>query len=432
MGVYYERARLLFRQGRHEQAARELREELAEMPHDGQTHAFLGRCLARLDRLADALAEGEEGVRLAPDLPYAHYMLSLTYTDAGRPKEAEAAVNESLRLDPRNPEQLAWLSWLQLQRGDRPAALATADQGLAIDPQHVGCLNRRGYILRWTGDWKGAEVAVRAALAQAPEDGYTHANLGWTLWSKGHALAGSPGYFQPFRVARRREMGEAFDHFREALRFDPTSDWARTGLSEILLLRSRSLVRWLTVVLGAAVFCLLFLLASNVQIPAGDGLIFGVLLTGFGILAVADADGPVYLAARRDPVATAVLSAPRRRAAGAAAVCLVVAVGSGVTALFTPPPAAFGVMFLALALVRPLTVACEAAPVWPQRLMNTYAVAFAGIGLLLTAYLAVADAPSQVLAATVLALGGMLASRRSSGVARALEKRFAKRPGALA
>ena len=63
MGVHYERARVLSMQGRYELAERELREELAENPHYGQAHAFLGRCLAQQKRLPEALAEGEEGVR---------------------------------------------------------------------------------------------------------------------------------------------------------------------------------------------------------------------------------------------------------------------------------------------------------------------------------------------------------------------------------
>ena len=389
--------------------------------------AVAWRCLIRLP---EALSEGEEGVRLAPDLPYAHYMLSLTYIDAGRMQEAEEAVAEALRLDPRNPEQLSWLAWLQFQRGDRPAALATADQGLAIDPQHVGCLNRRGYFLRWTGDWKGAEVAVRAALAQAPEDGYTHANLAWTLWSKGHAQAGSPGYFQPFRAARRPEMGEALDHFREALRFDPGSDWARTGLSEILLLRGRSVFRSLMIVVGAVVLSLLLFLIyldTATRHIGGDRRVLGMLLAGLGVFSVAWADGPVYLAARSRRLAAAVLSPARRRAADCAAACLTVAVVAGAAALCTSSVAAFALMFLSLALVRPLAVTCETAPGWPQRLMIAYACAFTGAGLLLTAHLARVGDLSQ--ASGILIAGGLLASLRSPGVARALEKHFAKRPG---
>ena len=50
MGAHYQRACLLFNQGRYELAERELREELAENPHYGRAHAFLGRCLAQQKR----------------------------------------------------------------------------------------------------------------------------------------------------------------------------------------------------------------------------------------------------------------------------------------------------------------------------------------------------------------------------------------------
>ena len=50
---------------------RELREDLAENPHNGQAHAFLGRCLAQQKRLKEAVEAGEEGVHLAPHLAYA-------------------------------------------------------------------------------------------------------------------------------------------------------------------------------------------------------------------------------------------------------------------------------------------------------------------------------------------------------------------------
>src|SRR5690606_21011372 len=47
----------------------------------------------------------------------------------------------------------------------------------------------------------------------------SHANMGWTLLHQG----------QPRRAA---------EHFREALRLDPTSDWARSGIVEAMKARS--------------------------------------------------------------------------------------------------------------------------------------------------------------------------------------------------
>ena len=49
---------------------------LAENPHNGQAHAFLGRCLAQQKKLKEAVAECEEGEsRVGRDIrAYAHHM----------------------------------------------------------------------------------------------------------------------------------------------------------------------------------------------------------------------------------------------------------------------------------------------------------------------------------------------------------------------
>lgn len=46
------------------------------------------------------------------------------------------------------------------------------------------------------------------ALARNPDDGFSHANQGWTFLDQGRRL-------------------EAMNHFRESLRLDPTDEWAR-------------------------------------------------------------------------------------------------------------------------------------------------------------------------------------------------------------
>ncbi len=229
-------------------------------------------------------------------------------------------------------------------------------------------------------------------------------------------------------MSRRPELREALGHFQEALRCDPGSDWARTGVAEVLLLRSRAPFRWLMAAAGAAVFFTLFL--SAYAKPTTDArTIMSLLLIGFGVLTVAFADGPLYLLTRRrSRLGAAVLSPARLKAADRTAVCPAFAGGAGPAALFTPPPAALGVLFVGLALVRPLGAACEASPGWPRRLLNAYAAAIAVVGLGLLALSCFADRESQVMAATVLAIGGGMASLRTPRVARSLERQFAKKP----
>jgi hypothetical protein len=60
-----------------------------------------------------------------------------------------------------------------------------------------------------------AGATIDAALAKNPENALTHANQGWTYLEKG-------------------KPKEALHHFREALRIDPTNEWARQGIVEAL------------------------------------------------------------------------------------------------------------------------------------------------------------------------------------------------------
>ncbi|HVS36294.1 MAG TPA: tetratricopeptide repeat protein [Gemmataceae bacterium] len=409
MGAHFERARVLFRQQRYGQAANELREELAQAPHDGQTHSFLGRCLARLNQKSEALAECEEGVRLAPHLPYAHYMLGLTFLDLNQLEKAQAALGEALRLDPRNAEQLEWLSWIQFQRGDKYGALATSEQGLAIDPQHVGCLNRHGYYLRWLGLWRASEEPLRAALKLEPENAYTHTNLGWTLWSKAHALKAS--------------LKESLSHFQEALRLDPTSDWAKAGVADILLRRTRRVILPLFVVLVA-------LIILSAAVSAGHGSI-GSLMLMFGLFCIASSAGPAYLVMHWTRLGAAVLTPARQRAAKATAACLGGGAAAPLVALMTPPAVALAVLFISLALVGPLTTAFEATPGWPRKLLIGYIALFAGVALVGLAIMVSArpGTPDPDRAALFLTYCLGLGSILSQRIGRNVEKMFAKKGG---
>lgn len=59
-----------------------------------------------------------------------------------------------------------------------------------------------------------AASSLETALFRDPENAWTHANRGWQQLQHGD-----------------REQG--MDHFREALRLDPTMDWARGASSPV-------------------------------------------------------------------------------------------------------------------------------------------------------------------------------------------------------
>ena len=69
MNVPPTRAILLYQDGRYADAEQELRRALAEAPQDFTSHALLGLCLARQEKLPEAQAEVEQAIVLAPDEP---------------------------------------------------------------------------------------------------------------------------------------------------------------------------------------------------------------------------------------------------------------------------------------------------------------------------------------------------------------------------
>jgi tetratricopeptide (TPR) repeat protein len=422
MGPHYQRAVVLCRQERYAQAERELREQLLETPDDGCTHAFLGRCLALQGRLPDALAAGEEGVRLAPDLAYAHRSLGQTYLACDRLERAEAALREALRLNPHNPDHHEWLSWVQHRQGDTRAALETASWGLEIDPDHLGCLNRRGQYERQLGDRCTSEATLRAALALDPASAFTHANLGWTLWLRAHDEVGD----NIFRLARQRQTRAALAQFEESLRLSPNDDWSRKGLIQILQTRCKAVYRSLMVILGGLFCAALFWSWSSATGERGSARPFPLailegLLTVVTLITFAGIHGPPYVLMGWSRVGRAVLTPGQQRAARVVAVCLIATAFTAMAALLTRPPVALGILLLVTGVIGPLTVACEAPPGRTRWLMGGYAAVFATLGAASVPFLASGNSDSQGFALVCLLLGMIWGARKSRRIGDGLE-----------
>ena len=107
------------------------------------------------------------------------------------------------------------LGGIKHRQGDWEAARQAAETALAIDAEHVAALNLRAESLRKLGRTQDAHQELQNALRVNPDSADTHATLGWTYLQNG----------------QRRK---AEKHFREALRLDPESEWARQGVLESL------------------------------------------------------------------------------------------------------------------------------------------------------------------------------------------------------
>jgi tetratricopeptide (TPR) repeat protein len=221
----FQRAVILQQQHRYADAAAELRRVLAGDPHDATAHAMLALCLIEQEQLKEATREAEQAAGLAPDMPLAHYALGYALLKRNWLDEAKAAATEAVRLDAYDPDHFGLLAAIEFQRRNWPTALEQAENGLAIDPDHNWCTNLRAMALTKLGRRDEAGRALGDALSRNPESSDSHAAQGWTLLHRG-------------------DHKGAMNHFREALRLNPNSEWAKAGMVEALK-SSLFLYRWL-------------------------------------------------------------------------------------------------------------------------------------------------------------------------------------------
>ncbi len=212
-------AQLLLQTKRYQDAESVLRRSLAAAPNDAHAHALLALTLYYQDCNKEALREARTAIGLAPDDPFGHYIHALILLDRDRADDALRAIQESLRLDPNVSRYHALVSRIYVRKQDWQRALNAAEAGLRLDAEDVICLNLQAMALVRLGRKVEAEAPLAAALARNPENALTHANHGWALL---HA----------------DKVKEAFAAFRDALRLDPTSSWARAGIVEALKARN--------------------------------------------------------------------------------------------------------------------------------------------------------------------------------------------------
>ncbi|ACB74713.1 tetratricopeptide repeat protein [Opitutus terrae] len=219
MSAHLARAQLLLAQSRPGEAEREAMLALSADPQDTAALALLALSRCAQQKRPEALAAAESAVGLAPDNAYLHYVHALTLHHLDREDAAHSGINAALRLNPEDPDFFSLLAGIELARGNAPAALTAAEQALAIDSEHVEAANLRAMALVRLGRKAEATETVDFALQHAPNSALSHANQGWTY-------------------LHRNDPRRAQEFFREALRLDPTMEFARQGMLEALKARN--------------------------------------------------------------------------------------------------------------------------------------------------------------------------------------------------
>jgi len=213
--VMVERARLLHSQARIVEAISELKQVLAIEPRNGEALSLYARCLLDKGEYDEGLKMLDSAISVDPYNSYFFYLKGFAFYRKNENTQAIRWLKESISIEPYRSPAYGLLAIVHIEEKDFREGLKKADEGLAVDASDVICLNARSMALNKLRQTDAAIATMKEALAQDPDNEFTHTTFGWNLLEKGRHK-------------------EARVHFREALRIDPGYANAQSGLKESL------------------------------------------------------------------------------------------------------------------------------------------------------------------------------------------------------
>ncbi len=215
MNPYIERANLLLRQGRINDAITQVKNALEQNPDDHEALAMYARCFFDKKQFDEGIKIVMNAIAIDPDNHYYFYLLAFAYYRKYDSAKAIDQLQKSIQLNPFFTEAYGLFSLTLCEEKEFEKALQKANEGLAIDPENITCLNGRSVALNKLKRTDAAIETMQFALAQDPDNEFTHATAGWNYLEKGKNKI-------------------AATHFKEALRINPNNNNARQGLKESL------------------------------------------------------------------------------------------------------------------------------------------------------------------------------------------------------
>ncbi|MGB7343684.1 MAG: tetratricopeptide repeat protein [Pirellulaceae bacterium] len=212
MNQHIERAQLLINQDRFEQAEQCLRQALADDPQEGYAHSLLAICMMRdRDKLLAATQEAEQGIHAEPDSSFSYYAHCLVMQKRGQEDLAIQSIERAIELDPTDAGFHGLRAGLHAIANQWQACLDAAETGLSFAPENQQCASLRSHALERLGRVTDALDEAERATRQDPDSPHAHASRGWALLNNG-------------------DHKQAQLAFREALRLDPSDEFARQGM----------------------------------------------------------------------------------------------------------------------------------------------------------------------------------------------------------
>jgi len=172
-------------------------EVLSRAPNDAASLANLGEANRRQGRHAEAIAALRKAANLDPVLPEARFWLGRALEDSGA-AEARSAYTEAIRIKPNYAEAHYYLGTLLGRSGDGKGGEKHLLAAVSYDPSLADAYNNLGNLAAQAGQAEKAIAFFRKTVALNPEHYSGHLNLGVAL-----AELGRP---------------EATSHFRQAVK----------------------------------------------------------------------------------------------------------------------------------------------------------------------------------------------------------------------
>ncbi len=212
---YIERARLLLQQARYDQAKSELEKALSQEPENAEALGLLAVYYLQKKDFKSALPIAQNALKNNPGDPFLYLITARALFYTNQIPKAQEMIAEGQRIVPTAAAFFEIRSDIAMYQENWEQALSEANKGLELDPEHVELINLRAKALSMLNRQSEAAETLDYALRNAPDNADSHANKGWVL-------------------IEQDRYDDAVAAFREALRLNPTSEFAKHGLKEAI------------------------------------------------------------------------------------------------------------------------------------------------------------------------------------------------------